>query len=115
MRDDVLLLHIRDAAKAVLRHAGQKRSVFMNSQLRQDATVRQIAVIGEAAKHLSPQTRQRAPEIAWKDIAGMRDILIHEYFGVSPDVVWSTATKDIPTLLRAVERLIEQNEEKRAA
>jgi uncharacterized protein with HEPN domain len=93
MRDEVLLLHIRDAARAVIRHAGQKRSTFMNSQLRQDATVRQIAVIGEAAKHLSAATRQRAREIAWKDVAGMRDILIHDYFGVSRDVVWNTAAK----------------------
>lgn len=87
----------------------------MNSQLRQDATVRQIAVIGEAAKHLSAATRQRAREIAWKDVAGMRDILIHEYFGVSRDVVWSTATKDIPKLLRVVESLIDRDNDRKAA
>gem|GEM_PF-104686 len=106
MRDEVLLLHIRDAAKAVIRHAGQKRSVFMHSQLRQDATVRQIGIIGEAVKHLSPVTTQRAPEIPWRDIAGMRDLVIHEYFGVSPDIVWSTAPKSIPDLLETVEDLL---------
>lgn len=115
MRDDVLLLHIRDAAKAVIRHAGRTRSVFMNSQLRQDATVRQIAIIGEAAKHLSAAARARAPEMPWKDIAGMRDLVIHEYFGVSRDVVWNTATKDVPGLLRVVESLIDENGEREAA
>lgn len=115
MRDEVLLLHIRDAAKAALRHAGAKRSLFMNSQLRQDATVRQIGVIGEAVKHLSAATKQRAPHIPWKDIAGMREIVIHEYFGVSPDIVWSTATKDIPQLLEIVEALIGSEKRKRAA
>ena len=63
---------------------------FISGNLIQDGVIRQLEIIGEATKKLSNEFKDRYPEIAWKDIAGMRDKLIHHYFGVAIDVVWDT-------------------------
>jgi uncharacterized protein with HEPN domain len=65
----------------------------------------QIAVIGEAVKRLSLTTRDKHPEVPWKDIAGMRDRLIHGYDSVDIDELWKTSTQDIPLLLEQVRRI----------
>jgi uncharacterized protein with HEPN domain len=67
----------------------------------------QIAVIGEAVKRVSQTTRSRHPEIPWKDIAGMRDRLIHGYDSVDIDELWKTATEDVPLLLARVGTILE--------
>jgi len=64
-------------------------------------------VIGEAVKKLSPELKDRHPEIPWKDVAGTRDKLIHDYFGVDLDAVWATANKDVPRLKVEVARIVE--------
>jgi len=64
----------------------------------QDAVIREIEIIGEATKNLSLEFRERYPDIPWRSITGMRDKVIHEYFGVDIDAVWDTATRDIPLL-----------------
>ena len=66
----------------------------------------QIAVIGEAVKRVSPATRSKHPEVPWKDIAGMRDRLIHGYDSVDLDELWKTATEDVPVLLEQVRTIL---------
>jgi uncharacterized protein with HEPN domain len=63
-------------------------------------------VIGEAVKKLSSELKKGHPEIPWKDVAGMRDKLIHDYFGVDLDAVWDTVRKDIPRLKDEIESLL---------
>jgi len=63
--------------------------------------------MGEAAKNISTTTRTKYPDIPWRQIAGMRDIVIHNYFGVDKDMVWAAATKDIPALRELIEQIIE--------
>jgi len=71
-----------------------KDEFFMSTQL-QDAIIRRIEIIGEAVKNLPAEIKKRYPDIAWKDVAGMRDVLIHGYFGVDLELTWKVAKDDI--------------------
>jgi uncharacterized protein with HEPN domain len=69
------------------------------------AVVRALEIVGEAVKNIPETVRKKYPKIPWKDMAGMRDILIHEYFEVNLEVLWNTATQDIPKALPAMRKL----------
>ncbi|MGM0460427.1 MAG: HepT-like ribonuclease domain-containing protein [Bacteroidota bacterium] len=69
-----------------------------------------MEIIGEAVKHLSDEIREDHPDIPWRQIAGMRDIIIHEYFGVTLEMIWIVATDDILDLKTKVEEIIESNQ-----
>jgi len=79
---------------------------FIEDIKTQDAVVRNIEIIGEAAKGLSNVLRDRYPSIPWKEISGMRDKLIHSYFGVNWDIVWDVVTHDLPILYEEILRII---------
>ena len=100
MRDDsVFLNHILDAINQIEEYiTGMTYDDFLENRLVQDAVVRQLEIIGEATKNLSSTKTEEFPQIPWKEIAGMRDKLIHAYFGVDLEEVWNTAKKDIPYL-----------------
>jgi uncharacterized protein with HEPN domain len=74
--------------------------------LRQDGIIRKLEVIGEAVKGISAESRARCPDIAWRQIAGMRDKIVHEYFGVNLDLVWMVVERDLPALEQAVSLLL---------
>ncbi len=87
-----------------------KTKFARNVQL-QDAILRRLEIIGEAAKHLPDEIKQKYPEIEWKKIAGARDIFAHEYFGVKLDRVWDTIIKDIPSLKKQIKSLLVETSE----
>ena len=72
------------------------RDGFFAERMRQDATLRKLEVIGQAVKNLSEETKSRRPEVPWKQIAGMGDNVIHDYFGVSLEIVWATVEREWP-------------------
>ena len=109
-RDDTIYLqHIVDAiakTEAYLEHVDE--ATFNHNTLIQDAVIRQIEIIGEATKHLSRPLRKKYQFVPWSDMAGMRDKLIHAYFGVDITQVWLTATDELPGLRRAMEGIIHE-------
>ncbi len=81
---------------------GLRVTDFENNSSIQDAVMRRLEIIGEAVKHLPEEIKNKYPNIPWKDIAGMRDILIHEYAGVQVERVWRTAKDDLSTLKQVI-------------
>jgi uncharacterized protein with HEPN domain len=105
-RDDVYLHHILDAITRIERYVSAGRAAFFSDPMPQDAVIRQLAVIGEAVKQISATARQRFPQIAWREVAGMRDVLIHQYFSVDLEQVWEVTQGDLKELRRVVEQLL---------
>ena len=107
-RDDfVYLRHILEAIEQIEEYvSGMNEASFLRSRLVQDGVIRQCEIIGEATKNLSLETRAKATGVPWRDIAGMRDKLIHQYFGVDLQSVWLTVKEDLPALKITVTRLL---------
>lgn len=109
MKDDhVYLGHILEAIQDIQQYASAGRDAFMTDRMRQDALIRKLEVIGEAVKNLSENTKERRPEIPWRRIAGMRDRLTHDYFGVDLALVWVAVERELPILKTAVEQLLSE-------
>lgn len=107
MKDDaVYLRHIRDATDTIQRYTSVGRERFLAETHWHDATIRQLEIVGEATKLLSMDLRQRYPEVPWRRIAGLRDVLIHQYMGVDLVAVWEIAVGQIPTLKQQVDQIL---------
>ena len=107
MKDDSIYIdHILNSINRILDYiSGKDREAFEADQLTQDAVVRQLEVIGEATKRVLKELRSRNPDIPWTDMAGMRDVLIHDYIDVDLGVVWKTISVDIPNLKALILKL----------
>jgi uncharacterized protein with HEPN domain len=105
-RDDrVLLDDIASASARIHEYTnGFSFDAFRADPMRVDAVVRNLEVIGEAAKKLSPERRAQMSEVPWQRIAGLRDVLIHAYFGIDAEIIWDVVQSKLPELDRAVHR-----------
>jgi len=103
-RDPLVFLDdILDSAGRIAEYlAGIDRDAFAGQPLLQDAVLRNLEVIGEAAKQLPDDIKAKIEGVEWRKMSGMRDVLIHEYFGVDLDIVWDAATVKVPLLAEAV-------------
>jgi uncharacterized protein with HEPN domain len=107
VKDDLVYVeHILDCIRKIKEFSGGLSfKEFSGNELVQDAIIRNIEIIGEASKKISIDTKQIYFEISWKEIAGMRDKLIHDYLGVDVEVVWRTIKEDIPILERQIREI----------
>ncbi|MBI5242830.1 MAG: DUF86 domain-containing protein [Elusimicrobia bacterium] len=103
---------LRDILEAMQRVASYTQDSsykqFMGDTKTQDAVLRNMEVIGEATKGLSTSLKKLHPTVPWKDMAGMRDKVIHHYFGVNYDIVWNVAKEQVPQLIPRIESTLEQ-------
>lgn len=107
LRDQEALIDILEAIKLILQYAeGLEFDNLANNMEKQDAILRRISIIGEATKRLSAEFRSQHPEVPWKSMAGMRDVIIHDYDEVDLDEVWAVIRENLPQLLANIEPLI---------
>jgi uncharacterized protein with HEPN domain len=107
--DTELLRDILEAIRRISSYVGRMSyETFMDDDKTQDAVIRNLEIIGEAAKNLSQQLRTENSSVPWKAMAGIRDRLIHQYFGVNVDIVWEVITSELPGVTSLIERIIEE-------
>ena len=85
---------------------------FLSDEKTLSAVIRKFEIIGEAAKNIPEFIKHSYPDIHWKDMAGMRDRLIHGYFGIDYLIVWNTIASDIPNILSSISKIIDDNDQK---
>ena len=102
----LFLEDMRTACEKIVRFSeGLTLTGFLDDAKTHDAIMRNLEVIGEAAKHIPEEVRKRNPSVPWRKISGFRDVAAHEYFGIDTDVVWNLITREVPGLLDELKRL----------
>jgi uncharacterized protein with HEPN domain len=113
-RDWNFLHDIREAIQRILTYtAGLTYQQFMEDIKTQDAVVRNLEIIGEAAKNLSVNLRKSHSDVPWKDLMGMRDKMIHHYFGINYEIVWTIAKEELADLLPPLEEILAKEKQTR--
>lgn len=111
MRDDrEWLLDILDALRKIEKYSSRGYDVFAEEELLQVWIIHYLEVIGEASNHLSESLRDRHADIPWADIVGLRNILVHQYFGIDLKRVWETVEIDLPILKKRIEEILAELE-----
>ncbi len=107
MRDDrERLLDIQEAIARIEKYAARGREAFEADELVQTWILHYLQIIGEAARELTTDLRARSPELPWSKIVGMRHVLVHRYFEIDADIVWSVLEDELPALKRGIEALL---------
>ena len=105
-------MRIADIVEAITRaqrHVeGMSFEDFASDDKTVDAVVKNITVIGEAARQIPPDIAERHPEIPWDDMRGMRNVIVHEYFRVSLPIVWQTVRQNLPAVVAALKEVLEE-------
>lgn len=105
-RDLLYLKHIQNAIDKINDYTKAGYDKFIFQSILQDAVIRQLEIIGEATKHISSELRDLYTEVPWRRVAGLRDVLIHDYMGVDLDAVWQITQKEIPKLEKYLRSII---------
>jgi uncharacterized protein with HEPN domain len=105
--DRLYLTHILDAIEKIGTYVSVGHDVFVSTSHWQDAVIRQLEIIGEATKRLSKQLCSQHPEVPWRRIAGLRDVLIHDYMGVDIKAVWEITQKHLSGLKKSIQEILQ--------
>ena len=106
--DKILLQHILDAILEIESYLKESDfNHFMDNSMMRFACIKQMEIIGEASNHISPETKDKFSTIEWAQIIGMRNVFVHEYFGVDPSLVWEIIKNDIPELKDSIVEMID--------
>ena len=109
--NELLVMDIVEAIRRITAYRnGVGRERFLADIMIQDAVIRNLEIIGEATKKISEEYREQHADIPWREMAGLRDVLIHNYGNVDLHIVWKTVASDIPQLAEAMAALLEQDE-----
>ncbi|MFA4923478.1 MAG: HepT-like ribonuclease domain-containing protein [Ignavibacteriaceae bacterium] len=106
-RDESYLLDVFESSKIILSYLDQKTSEdFLEDIQLQDSIIRRLEIIGEATSRISIKTQNLYPLIPWREMKGMRNLLIHEYDEIDVELVWKTAMEDIPLLVIQLNKIL---------
>ena len=94
---------IREAIERILKYTARGKTVFKKDELIQTWVVHHLQIIGEAAARVSEDFKKKTPRIPWREIAAMRNIIVHEYFGIDVEEVWAAAKRDLPALKKQIQ------------
>ena len=102
------LRDILEAIERVEKYAARGKATFENDELVQVWILHHLQVIGEAARALKPELKENFPDIPWVDIIGMRNVLVHHYFEIDTEIVWTVVERDLPSLKTLIQELLGQ-------
>lgn len=109
MKNQLLYLsNIKECIENIESYTQEGKVVFLQKQIIQDAVIRNLEIIGEATKRLSPQIREQYPDVPWRKMAGLRDVLIHDYLTVDLEEVWGIIEFNLPEVRVKVEQIIKE-------
>ena len=100
------LLDVIEAIERIEKYTAQGREAFERDELVQTWVVHHLQIIGEACRAVSDESKRDHPDVPWPKIVGMRNILVHHYFGIDPEAVWQVVEKDLPELRQKLTALI---------
>ena len=109
--DRDFLSDVQEAIRRIAEYTvGMKYQAFLEDTKTQDAVIRNLEIIGEATKNLAKDLREQYPDVPWKSMAGVRDRLIHHYFGVNLDIVWQIVVHELPKVASQIERILKEGD-----
>ena len=101
------LIHILESIEEIEKYtAGSNLELFLQNSMMKFASVKQIEIIGEAANYISDETKNKFSDIQWRQITGLRHVLVHEYFGVDSKLIWQIIADDIPELKKKIKEVL---------
>ena len=110
-KDKPYIQHVYEALRDIEKFLkGVNEESFYKNKEKQFAVIRALEIIGEAVKNITPAFKSKYPDIPWKKVAGMRDVLIHQYFGIKLDRIWEACKKEVPELKKSIQLIIKDIE-----